>query len=56
MKGEQGTTGHAMPMGPLRQAGPRYEKPRKATKAKRDRAKAKARRIMQKLSRRRNRR
>jgi hypothetical protein len=55
MKGEQGTTGHAMPMGPLRQAGPRYEKPRKATKAKRDRAKAKRRRLMVKHSRRRNR-
>jgi len=55
MKGEQGTTGHAMPMGPLRQAGPRYEKPRKATKAKRDRAKVKAQRLMAKQSRRRNR-
>ena len=55
MKGEQGTTGHAMPMGPLRQAGPRYEKQRKATKTKRDRAKAKVRRIVQKQSRRRNR-
>jgi hypothetical protein len=56
MKGEQGTTGHAMPMGPLRQAGPRYERPRKRTKAKRDRAKVKRRRLMAKQSRRRNRR
>lgn len=55
MKGEQGTTGHALPMGPLRQAGPRRERRRKATKTKRDRAKAKTRRLMQKLSRRRNR-
>jgi hypothetical protein len=55
MKGEQGTTGHAMPMGPLRPTGPRYEKPRKRTKTKRDRAKAKRRRLMAKQSRRRNR-
>jgi hypothetical protein len=56
MKGEQGTTGHAMPMGPLCQAGPRYERPRKATKTKRDRAKGKRRRLMAKQSRRGNRR
>jgi hypothetical protein len=56
MKGEQGTTGHAMPMGRLRPTGPRYERPRNRTKAKRDRAKAKRRRLMQKASRRRNRR
>ena len=55
MKGEQGTTGHAMPMGPLRPTGPRYEKPRKRTKANHDRAKAKRRRLMAKTSRRRNR-
>jgi hypothetical protein len=55
MKGEQGTAGHAMPMGRLRPTGPRYEKTRKATKPKRDRAKAKRRKLMQKASRRRNR-
>jgi hypothetical protein len=38
---------------PVRPVGPRYA--RKRTKAKRDRAKAKVRRVMQKLSRRRNR-
>lgn len=46
----------SMRMGQLRQPGARYAKRRKATKIKRDRAKAKARRIMQKTSRRRNRR
>ena len=46
----------SMRMGRVSAPGPRYEKTRKATKTKRDRAKAKARRIMQKLSRRRNRR
>ena len=46
----------SMRMGRVSSPGPRYEKPRKATKTKRDRAKAKARRIMQKTSRRRNRR
>lgn len=45
----------SMRMGNLRQPGSRYAKKRKATKAKRDRAKAKARRLMQKMSRRRNR-
>ena len=54
MKGEQGKTGHAMPMGQLRPAGQRYARQRKATKTKCDRAKAKARRIMQKNSKRRN--
>jgi hypothetical protein len=56
MKGEQGTTGHAMPMGRLRPTGPRYERPRNRTKANHDRAKAKRRRLMAKQSRRRNRR
>jgi hypothetical protein len=56
MKGEQGTTGHAMPMGRLRPTGPRYARKRKATKAKHDPAKAKRRRLMAKQSRRRNRR
>ncbi len=40
---------------PVRPVGRRYARDR-ATKTKRDRAKAKARRLMQKLSRRRNRR
>ena len=57
MKGEQGGgSWKALGIGRVRPAGPRYEKRRKATKAKRDKAKAKARRIMQKTSRRRNRR
>ena len=46
----------SMRIGRVSSPGPRYERPRKATKTKRDRAKAKARRLMQKTSRRRNRR
>ena len=56
MKGEQGGGAwKALGIGRVRPAGPRYEKPRKATKTKRDRAKARARRLMQKNSKRRNR-
>lgn len=55
MKGEQtATVDRVMPMGRLRPQGPRYIRPRKGTKAKHDKAKAKRRRLMQKLSRRRN--
>ncbi len=57
MKGEQGGgSWKALSMGRLRPTGPRYEKTRKATKTKHDRAKAKRRRLMAKTSRRRNRR
>lgn len=57
MKGEQNAkVERIMPMGRLNPMGLRYSKSRKATKAKRDRAKAKRRKLMAKTSRRRNRR
>jgi hypothetical protein len=56
MKGEQSAkVERIMPMGRLNPMGSRYSKSRKATKAKRDRAKVKRRRLMAKQSRRRNR-
>ena len=54
MKGE-GSAGHVLHIGNVRPSGERKARPRKATKAKWCRAKAKARRVMQGKSRRRNR-
>ena len=57
MKGEQNAkVERIMPMGRLNPMGSRYSKSRKRTKTKRDWGKAKRRRLMQKTSRRRNRR
>ena len=54
MKGE-GSAVHILHMGNMRPSGERQARPRKATKAKWCRSKAKARRVMQDKSRRRNR-
>lgn len=54
MKGD-GSAVHILRMGNVRPSGERKARPRKATKAKRCRAKVKARRVMQGKSRRRNR-